>query len=262
MTKNILIFIVIMLGLMGCNSSSKSSIEGTTNVAREVSAPVVEVKPSDWYMRLIAEDPTRNMKTGSTQLGQLDVSDAVSKHTLKALSPFGGSYLEIVFVDPDGVSTGDYTSNFHIYKEDEPDTWTFTVRTDDADADIILTWLGLYVLTPYIDEEGRTRYTEQLSLSNPLLKQMKIVDASSGEEIPVIVKDKVQTYVFNMNGQNERTFRWILETEEIKVPDYQSKMTMLQAKVLKKDASFVSEERAQKKVEAFDLNKPPMIREK
>jgi hypothetical protein len=39
-------------------------------------------------------------------------------------------------------------------------------------------------------------------------------------------------------------------------------MALLQSKALKKDASFVSEENAKKKVKAFDLNKPPMIESK
>ena len=58
---------------------------------------VVETKPSNWYIRLVAEDPARKMKAGDTQLGALEISDAVEKHTLKALTPFGGSYLDIVF---------------------------------------------------------------------------------------------------------------------------------------------------------------------
>lgn len=249
-----------ILGLSGCNSSGESvTTDVTTKLEREISAPIVEAKPTDWYIRLIAEDPLRSMKTGSAQLGELSVSD-VAQHTLKALSPLGGSYLEVVFVDPDDVPLGDYASNFHTYKEDEEDVWRFTVRTDDTSADILLTWSGLYLLEPYIDNEGRTRYKEEISLDNPLLKQMKMIDSSNGQEIPAIIEDNVQTYVFNMNGQNERTFRWVLESEEVNVPEYQPAMAILQSKALKKDASFVSEERAKKKVEAFDLNKPPMLK--
>lgn len=286
MTNNILIFIVILLGITGCNSSTESVTEGTMGitstiteettdiieitdmateetpeVARKVNISTVETKPSEWYIRLIAKDLARNMQTGGAQLGELDASNAVSEHTLKALSPFGGSYLEIVFINPDGVIPGDYANNFHTYKEVEEDNWSFTVRTDDITADILLAWRGLYVLTSYVDSEGRTRYKEHQSHSNPLLKQMKIVDTSTGEEIPVIVEDTVQSFAFNMNGQNERTFRWVLVSEEVEIPEYQPKMQILQAKAIKKDASSVSEEKVQIKVDAFDLNNPPRVKD-
>ncbi len=87
----------------------------------------------------------------------------------------------LCFRDPDGVASGDYTVNFHSYEEG---IWkidgSFTVRTDDNTADILLTWRGLYVLTPYDDEEDRQRYNEYRSATNQLVKHMKLIDKSNG----------------------------------------------------------------------------------
>lgn len=222
---------------------------------------VVETKPSNWYIRLVVEDPSRAMKTGAAQLGELEEDDAVKKHTLEALSPFGGSYLDIVFRDPLGVNTGNYKVNFHVHNEGSENTWQFTVRTDDVNADIVLSWRGLYVLTAYIDEENRQRYKEYRSMSNPLIKNMKLLDVSSGNEIAALVDGKVQIYSFNMNGKNERIFQWIVQTDEVALPVQQSKLSTLQAKGLQIDAKTNSVQTELKKAETFDLSKPPMIQE-
>ncbi len=246
----------------GNTTNDATAIETTENREERLSKPViVETKPSNWYIRLIAEDPAKAMRSAGSQLGELEESSAVEKHTLKALTPFGASYIDVVFVDPDGVASGDYKVNFHRYEEGVEDRWRFTVRTDDAVADILLTWRGLYVLTPYVDEQNRQRYKEYRSVSNPLIKNMKLLDVSNGNEIAAIVDGKVQTYSFNMNGENERTFQWIVQIEEVTLPVQQSKMSTLQAKALQIDAKTRSVQAKVKKIEIFDLSKPPMIKE-
>lgn len=262
--------------LLGCGSGSNTDATITTEDQNDqeitdivsndqdqriIKEAVVETKPSNWYIRLVAEDPARAMKTGDTQLGALAVSDAVAKHTLKALSPFGGTYLDIVFRAPARVGSGDYKVNFHVYEEGNQDRWQFTVRTDDIDADILLTWRGLYVLTPYIDDQDRQRYKEYRSLTNPLIKNMKLIDVSTGNEISAAVDGKVQTYSFNMEGQTERTFEWVVETDEVTIPVEVSKLSTLQEKAIQNDAKVDIESSMGKKTESFDLTKPPMIKE-
>jgi hypothetical protein len=222
----------------------------------QLDKPVVEeVKPSHWYIRLVAEDMNRRLKSASAQLGELEESDTIGKHTLKSLSPFGGTYVDVVFKDPAGVDAGEYKTNFHVYNESSEERWQFTVKTDDVNADLSLTWRGLYVLDPYVDEQNRQRYKEYRSISNPLIKQMKLVDSSNGNEIAAAVNGKVQTYSFNMDGQTERTFEWVLETEEVNISVPSSRVSALQRKIVKPKVSM------QKKSELFDLTQPPMIRE-
>ena len=177
-----------------------------------------ESMPVNWYIRLVAEDASRALKTNSAQLGVLEENDAVVKHTLLSHGRFSGPYLDIVFIDPDGVAAGTYKTNYHTYNEDIEERWRFTVQTDDKTSDIVLTWNGLYALTPYTDDKNREQYKEYRSLSNPLIKHMKLVDAETGKEIAASNDGKVQTYVFNMNGQNERVFEWVVQADEVIMP--------------------------------------------
>ena len=259
MKKNIWISIILVLGLAGCDSSTQSvNEENSLTLQSEASETAM---PSNWYIRLVAEDTARAMKTGSTQLGELDTDDNVSKHTLESLSPFGGAYLDVVFVDPEGVVPGEYKTSFHKYQENSEESWIFTVKTDDSNAKIALTWHGLYILDPYVDTENRTRYHEYRSISNPLLKHMKLVDTASGKEIPVVANGKAQVYTFTMDGVNERTFQWIVQTEEVNISDTEDNLFTVQNKVIEKDA-LADQKRIikNKKVEVFDLNKPPVSR--
>jgi len=285
-------FLTVIFILAGCDSDTQN-LENATNVSTEtptnegntssggdgqtedtdqngtaveetvvrLSKPVmVETKPSNWYIRLVAEDPARALKSSSSQLGELEESDAVQTYALKALSPFGGSYLDIVFVNPDGVASGDYKSNFHVYNEDTEDQWFFTVKTDDPNAEIRLTWQGLYILNPYTDDQNRKRYNEYNSITNPLIKHMKLVDTVSGKEIAAMVDGKIEIYTFNMNGQNERTFKWIAQNEEVLLPAQTNRSSKMEVKIIGNDTTIAKKQINRKKSEMFDLSKPPMIK--
>lgn len=258
--------------LVGCGNSTSSSTDTVTSTQNELDninddnqdeatkKIVIETKPSNWFIRLVAEDPARALKSSSSQLGALEESDAVQNHTLKALSPGDSTYLDVIFVDPDGVSLGDYKTNFHVYQEETEESWQFTVKTDDNNTEILLTWNGLYVLTPYTDSQDRTRYKEYRSLTNPLIKQMKLIDMANGKEIIAVEDGKTAIYAFNMDGQNERTFRWVVQTEVVDLPLQTNKLSALEAITMKKDATAATQKIIRKKAEMFDLSKPPKIK--
>lgn len=218
---------------------------------RITTAPIPETKPLNWDMRIIAEDSLGTMKTDGTRLGQLDEQDAVQVHTLKAINPFGGTYLDVVFINPNGVSNGKYKTNLHVYQKNTEDRWSFSVITDAShkDSEMILSWNGIYVLEPHIDRQNRKRYTENISVTNPILKYMKLIDSDTNEEIAATVDGKIQTFTFNMNGLQSRTFEWVLEVDEVKIEEKQ------QSKV----STFRVKKSSQIKIEDFDLSKPPMI---
>jgi len=220
-----------------------------------------ETKATQWYIRLLAENISSNMKTVSTQLGELEEENTVQKHTLKALTPFGGRYVDIVFKDPEGVKNGEYKVNFHRYKDGEEDKWRFTIKTDknSVNDDILLSWRGVYVLKSYQDKQNRHRYSEYRSLTNPIIKYMKLIDTKTGKEMPVMVDGKVQTYSFNMNGEQTRTFEWIVQTKEVTLPTKDSKLNTSRAAILRKNAKIHSKDID--KSDSFDLSKPPMIKE-
>lgn len=201
------------------------------------------------------------MKTNSAQLGALEVSDAVVKHTLISAGRFTGPFLDVVFVDPDGVPAGAFKTNYHMYEEGVEDRWRFTVKTDDATAEILLTWNGLYSLTPYTDDKNREQYKEYRSLTNPLIKHMKLIDVETGKEIAASVDGKAQTYVFNMNGQNERVFEWVVQNEVVVLLSKSSQLWTPTSKGIQKVVSTVEKTNIQKRAESFNLSKPPVFRE-
>ena len=236
-------------------SSTASSSSSGSSGSQPSKAAVIESEAKEWYVRLVAEAPARGLKTQGAQLGELEAADAVEKHTLKALEPFGGSYLDIVFVDPDGVAKGEYSVNFHVHNDHMPDSWRFTVKTDDSRSDIIVTWRGLYVLSPYVDAQGRTRYREYRSLTNPLLKKMQVVDEKTGKTLPAAVNGQAPAFIINMDGEKTRTFRWELLTSNANatVP------SVSPVRIQKAASRFLREASEPKPVE-FDLGKPPMFK--
>ncbi len=221
-----------------------------------------ELKPTNWYIRLVAEDLNRSLKTNSAQLGILEESDAAVKHTLISHGRFTGPYLDVVFIDPDSVAEGVYKTNYHTYQEGAEERWRFTVQTDDNTAEILLTWRGLYLLTPYIDDKNREQYKEYRSLTNLLIDHMKLVDVDTGREIIARIDGKMQTYVLNMNGQNERVFEWVVQNEVAALPTQNNKLVTRQAKSIQKNVSIAEKKPIVKRSKSFDLSKPPLLMEK
>ncbi len=232
------------------SSSSLSSSSSSSDQARK--AVSVELEAEQWYVRLVAEAPARNMKTQSAQLGQLDAANAVENQSLKAMQPFSRGYLDIVFVNPDGLADGEYKSNFHVHRDGEADSWHFTVKTDDNRSDVIVTWRGLYVLDSYVDDQGRTRYHEYRSVTNPLLKKMQVVDESSGQILPVSSNGQTPAFIINMGGENTRTFRWELLTQNSNA----TAPSAAPVRVQKNARAFIRSASQPKPVE-FDLSRPP-----
>ncbi len=279
--KYMIISLTLVLMLAGCKSSTQETNDMGIETEEESTAvttrppietPIVEeetsIKPvsqeetkaTNWYIRLVAEDLSRALKTNSAQLGTLEESDAVVKHTLISRGrTFSGPYLDIVFIDPDGVEAGEYKTNYHTYQEGVEDRWIFTVRTDDNNSEIRLTWRGLHLLTPYTDDKNREQYKEHRSLINPLIDHMKLIDVDTGTEIAVSVNGEIQTYVLNMNGQSEREFEWVVQNEVVNLPLQRSRFSTLRAKNIQQDAAIVIEKIVQKRAESFDLSKPPVI---
>jgi len=233
---------------------------------------IVETLAKEWYVRIVVEDTTNNMKTAAAQLGQLETNDVVTKHSLKAIAPFRPTFLDVVFVDPSGLDAGSYKSNFHASSTDA-DTWEFTIKSHDDSADMILGWRGLYVLTPYVDAENRERYREYRSLSNPSLVQMTLVDVTNNIEIDVLANGTVNEYVFNMDGVTERVFRWkVKDTSAVVLPNFRTfskvivpvvatpktqDLQKIQVQVLRKDAKARPDAQKQKRLQSFDMLTPP-----
>jgi len=257
MKYTIFSLIISILVLAGCNSNNTSQ-RADSPVALRKSA-TAETIPKNWYLRIVAEDTTNNMKTAGAQLGQLEVSDAVTKHTLLALAPLKTTFLDVVFVNPLGVAQGEYTTNFHLLNTGG-DSWDFTVKDADVNANIILSMRGIYVLSPYIDTQGRQQYKEYISASNPLLARMKLIDVSTNKVIPVDNNGTTLAYVFNMSGVTSKQFQWVLQATPVIVPKLSKQAKMLntlEVQALRKDAKATPQALTKKRIQSIDMQSPP-----
>ena len=251
------------------DANGTTETNSTTILKKEVQQ---EENAKEWYVRLIVEDTTNNLISTDAQLGELDAADMTS-HALKAISPFTSQYLDVLFMNPVGVDAGAYKSDFHSASTDA-DVWDFTVKSFDSNATLILSWRGLYVLRPYKDRQNRTRYYEYRSSTNPLLKYMTLYDVTNGKEVEVLNHGSAETYVFDMNGTNERVFRWKIKDSSIVVqPKFTSfsrvvakplkqaeKLHALQVKALRKDAKATPTKLQQKRAQSIDMRQPPQFK--
>ena len=242
------------------NTTKSSTENNDTNITKESirreSVKIKEINPSNWYVRVVVENSVGEMKTQSAQLGQIDKENAKSTHSLKSMSPYGKSYLNVVFKNPDGLKSGDYKTSFHMYQPEQEDSWTFTVSTDisHVNSDFLLHISGIFVLTPYIDEYNRLRYKERKSMSNPLLKNMKLIDKASSKEMAVVKDGKTQIFKFNMDGNKSKKFELVVQVDEVSIVAKKSKV-----KVMRSAKKSSIKRSSMKKSESFDLFQPPSI---
>jgi hypothetical protein len=217
--KKYLYMAILGIMLTGCDmisegvsasSTAQKSIPLQTNSTVGKRTLSAEVQATNWYIRLVAEDAAKGLLSSDAQLGVLEETDATSKHTLSAFPPMGSNYLDIVFRNPTGMTAGDYKTYFQPWVDNSEYRWRFTVRTDQVNDQIALTWRGVYVLSPYMDDQNRQRYTERRSMTNPIVHRMRLVDVQTGNTVFAFSEGKAKVYYFNMNGQSERTFEWVM----------------------------------------------------
>ncbi len=207
-----------------------------------------EAEPKNWYVRLRARIPAWKLATPGASLGELDRADALRNNSLRAMPAFSGTYLDIVFKNPDGLAPGEYNAVYRPYRTGVR-TWEFTVKTSAADAEVLISWTGLYLLTPYTDAQGRIRYEQRLSKSNPLLQKMQIVDEATGEKLPAVKGAVLPVFRIEMNGRNSRTFRWEVLTHNVNV----SAPSAAPVRVFRSGARHL----IQHEGPVFDLSSPP-----
>jgi hypothetical protein len=182
------------------------------------------IKAKEWYVRLIAEAPASGLKDRSAQLGQLSGKKIRNKHSLKAIPPFSGNYLYIAFVDPDMLEPDQYKTNFH--PKSKQDSWEFSVFSGDPEADIVLSWDGLYALDRNKNNKRKKnkkksrRYHERFVPRHKRLSKMLLIDNLTGDEIPLVYNDEKLTYSFNMDGMYERTFTVLLTRKAVKSEEF------------------------------------------
>lgn len=192
--------------LIGCGSGSGSTGTADTKVVPQ------------WSVQIIAEDPENNLLFDNDRMGQLEVaSNEVDTYDLKSVArPFTKNsdgellpFLSVNFLQEEK----NYVTDFH-HTELQYDEWTFVVSSN-PDRTVTLRW-NAYAVTSNTDASGRVRFDQTVQTDMDLMQRMQLVDAKTDEVLVSAYADgKLQSYTFNMNGQTERTFRWVLDTEKV-----------------------------------------------
>ena len=257
--KYFIIFLFIASIFVGCeknddkNSSSvDTEVIGVVEKDKDVIQPT-EDDVTNWYIRLVATDLGRSIETRSTILGELEDDTNIDDQQMRRLAPFGTAFIDIAFVNPTDLAEGEYKAYFQTHQEGVSKVWHFSVFSDDINADVVLKWRGFYILTPYLDEDGVTRYRESINRSNPLIKKMQLVDELTGQKVPVINEGQIKAINFNMRNRNKRDFRWeLLTTEAVEtVANRRASSSLIRSA----KRSTVYQEPVQAK--SFGFNRPP-----
>lgn len=106
------------------------------------SATASAATPNGWFIRLIADAPTDKLQDQANVLGLLsDSVNTYDSHDLEELTPFGTSYLTLVFPHQNWLKPGDYNSDFQAL-DNQAHQWNFEVRTDNINRNVTLRWQG------------------------------------------------------------------------------------------------------------------------
>ncbi|MCW8925178.1 MAG: FG-GAP repeat protein, partial [Xanthomonadales bacterium] len=176
----------------------------------------------EWYLRLIAISEDENLLDRNNVLGQLQESvNTHDRHDLVELNPFAPPYLSLVFPHQDwGDNAGNYTSDYHMANTGAADEWVFEIHSDDAYRNVDLYWDGLYLLDGiWSQDTGKKTWSQSKQMDeSKLYDRMVLEDLDLGVEIPAVEDGVANHYSFSMNGQNVRSFRWVMESEKGKKP--------------------------------------------
>ena len=157
-------------------------------------------------------------------LGQLAESKAgFDRHDVPAFANAANSRAAIVFEQGEswGDLAGHYLSDYHHNDDNKKDSWSFTVYSRLAPQVVSLRWDGLFKLERY-EENGITRYHSQPTTKSPILEQLSLIDLKTGTVTKAVSRGKgkgkdseqripkLNTYEFDMHGENQRDFRWVL----------------------------------------------------
>lgn len=165
-----------------------------------------------WSVKLVAEDLENGLQFSNNRFGQVNVAtNDVDNYDLKSmLRPFDGPHMSVSFPQ----NGKGYVTNFHSTELNGADEWTFTVNSN-PDRTVTLRW-ETFRVTSYMDETGRVRFDQELSIDEKLVKRMQLVDAETNTTLVSAYADgKLQSYTFNMGGETTRTFKWKLKSENV-----------------------------------------------
>jgi hypothetical protein len=179
-------------------------------------------RADEWYVKTAVEavDPATGRAWEHRFSGVfgklLGSADGYDRNDVKAIGSLAGSEVALSFLRGDewGENAGDYLSSYHDALGDL-DSWSFVVYSKFDQAEVTLTWDGLFELTPDATSGG-SRYDEQRNLESKLLQKLNLVDLVTGEVTPAVFgrgneTPTLDSYTFTLDpGETSRQFLWVL----------------------------------------------------
>lgn len=197
---------LMLIMFAGCGSGSQNGDDTGT--------PVKSVdKTQEWYMRLIAEVPSENLKDKNNVLGRINgSSESYDRYDLLEINPkmADSAYLTIVFPHDDWEAGKNYASDYHGLSDVDHDEWAFVVRSSAAHAEVKMSWDGIFLLD-VVTDENRSYYDQKQSRDHEYLDMMYLVDVDNNASHKVYQEGRMQSYSFSMAGKTERSFKWVLD---------------------------------------------------
>lgn len=163
---------------------------------------------SEWYVKVMtySED---GLKDTHNVLGQMQgSSDDFDRHDLVELRPFSESYMTLNFYHPEwDKDDAHYASDYHDLKYSSQDKWVFQVESNDLQRKMTLSWKEPTLIDPKKTAEMSQQMVEKL------MKEMWFIDLKTQKVIKAFEQGIAQSYQFSMEGEEVRSFMWVLGVE-------------------------------------------------
>ena len=198
--------VLVRTGIVAALLSSAMFTSSVARTVPDVNTNLSTDKNKEWYIRLTASS-AEGLKDRSNILGQLTDSVAgYDSHDLLEINPFGSSYLTIVFIHEDWEEhSGTYSSDFRNIETKNMMTWDFSVKTDDASRTVTLD-----CDIPVLPGSTETLQKQTIGIA-ALSDAMWLKEVSTGRYYRAYVSGEAQSYDFEMNGENLKSFQWIYD---------------------------------------------------
>jgi len=157
----------------------------------------------EWYVPLMINSED-GLVDKHNVLGQMrESSDDFDRHDLVELRPFSTPFMTLNFFHPEW-EKGDkhFASDYHDVKQQKRDRWVFQVESDDPERMITLYWKEPIIIN--VQNEKTLRKLKRLK------NKMWLVDLKSKKVMKSYKKNRTESYLFSMEGEEVRQFMWFI----------------------------------------------------
>ena len=137
--------------------------------------------------------------------------DGYDKHDVTPYVSLANAKAAVLFVRDDwGDRSGEYHSDYHGSNR-QSDSWLMTVVSTVTDAEVTLSWDGLFELTSN-ESNDLVSYTEKRTLDSQTLVDLHLIDLDTLEVIEAVSDEGLlNSHSFYLaSGETSRHFRWVL----------------------------------------------------